>query len=210
MPEPEQARGSTWPVWATERVEVTDYDPAWADRGIRERHLLEELLAPWLTGVVEHVGSTAVPGLAAKPIIDLQAPVGTLDVAEAIVPVVAPHGWHYVPPELDERSYRRFFVKVGDDRRIAHLHVMTADGARWHQQLAFRDALRADPALVRAYAGFKVELADRHHDDREAYTAGKQCFVQDVLARIGPEGSRSQVGRWSFVLFGAPFDDPDR
>jgi GrpB-like predicted nucleotidyltransferase (UPF0157 family) len=142
MPEPEQARGSTWPLWATERVEVTDCDPAWADRGIRERHLLEELLAPWLTGVVEHVGSTAVPGLAAKPIIDLQAPVGTLDVAEAIVPVVAPHGWHYVPPELD----------------------------------------------------LKVELADRHHADREAYTAGKQCFVQDVLSRIGREGSRSQVG----------------
>jgi GrpB-like predicted nucleotidyltransferase (UPF0157 family) len=181
MPEPDRVHRTAWPVWATERVEVVDHDLDWADRGPRERDLLQELLAPWLTAAVEHVGSTAVPGLAAKPIIDLQAQVATLDVADELVPVVAPHGWHYVPPELDGSPYRRFFVKVRDDRRVAHLHVMTADG-RWHQQLAFRDALRADPALVRAYARLKVELADRHHDDREAYTARKGRFVREVLS----------------------------
>lgn len=185
MPEPDRVQRTAWPVWATERVEVVDHDPDWADRGLRERDLLQELLAPWLTATVGHVGSTAVPGLAAKPIIDLQAQVATLDVADELVPVVAPHGWHYVPPELDGSPYRRFFVKVRDDRRVAHLHVMTADG-RWHQQLAFRDALRADPALVRAYARLKVELADRHHDDREAYTAGKGRFVREVLSHMRP------------------------
>jgi GrpB-like predicted nucleotidyltransferase (UPF0157 family) len=186
MPEADDAPSTTWPAWATEGVEVVDHDPAWADRGLQERDLLQELLAPWLTGAVEHVGSTAVPGLPAKPIIDLQAPVVTLDVADEIVPLVAPHGWQYVPPELDRRPHRRFFVRVSDDRRVAHLHVMTADSERWHQQLAFRDALRAEPALVRAYARLKAELADRHHDDREAYTAGKQRFVQEVLSRIRP------------------------
>jgi GrpB-like predicted nucleotidyltransferase (UPF0157 family) len=181
VPEPDRLQRAAWPVWATERVEVVDHDPAWVGRGIQERVLLQELLAPWLTGAVEHVGSTAVPGLAAKPIIDLQAQFATLDDADEIVPLVAPHGWHYVPPELDRGPHRRFFVKVRDDRRVAHLHVMTADG-RWHQQLAFRDALRADPVLVRAYARLKVELADRHHDDREAYTAGKERFVREVLS----------------------------
>jgi len=176
---------TTWPVWATELVEVVDHDPAWVGRGLRERDVLQGLLAPWLTGAVEHVGSTAVPGLAAKPIIDLQAQVATLDVADEIVPVVAPHGWHYVPPELDRRPHQRFFVKVRDDRRVAHLHVMTAD-SRWHQKLAFRDALRADPALVRAYARLKVGLAERHHHDQEAYTAGKERFVQEVLSHIRP------------------------
>jgi GrpB-like predicted nucleotidyltransferase (UPF0157 family) len=181
----DRVRRAVWPVWATEQVELVDHDPAWAGRGLQERDVLQKLLALWLTGAVEHVGSTAVPGLAAKPIIDLQARVAALDVADEIVPVAAPHGWRYIPPELDQHPDRRFFAKVRDDRRIAHLHVLTADG-RWHQQLAFRDALRADPALVCAYARLKVELADRHRDDREAYTAGKEHFVQEVLSRARP------------------------
>ncbi|SIJ33231.1 Uncharacterised protein family (UPF0157) [Mycobacteroides abscessus subsp. bolletii] len=60
-----------WPSWATESVEVVDYDPRWAVRGVQERDLLQSLLAPWRTDDVEHIGSTAVPGLAAKPILDL-------------------------------------------------------------------------------------------------------------------------------------------
>ncbi|GAA3042489.1 hypothetical protein GCM10010464_03040 [Pseudonocardia yunnanensis] len=89
MPEPDRVQRAAWPVWATERVEVVDHDPAWAGRGLRERDFLQELLAPWLTAAVEHVGSTSVPGLAAKPIIDLQAQVATLDVADEIVPLAA-------------------------------------------------------------------------------------------------------------------------
>jgi GrpB-like predicted nucleotidyltransferase (UPF0157 family) len=81
--EPQDRR--TWPAWATERVKVVDYDPSWAARGAQERQFLQELLAPWLHGHVEHVGSTAVPGLAAKPILDLQAPVQDLAAAEQVV-----------------------------------------------------------------------------------------------------------------------------
>lgn len=120
-----------------------------------------------------------------RPIIDLQAPVDDLGAANAITDVLAPHNWHYVPPELDQRPYRRFFVKVLDDRRIAHLHLMTTGSSRCLQQLAFRNVLRADPALVDAYAQLKVRLANNHPDDREAYTAGKRQFVQDVLERHG-------------------------
>jgi GrpB-like predicted nucleotidyltransferase (UPF0157 family) len=173
----------TWPTWATERVEVVGYDPSWATRGAQERQFLQELLAPWLHGHVEHVGSTAIPGLAAKPILDLQAPVQDLAVAEQIAPALAPHDWHYVHPDLDQRPYRRFFVKVVDGCRAAHLHLMTASSPRWRQQLAFRDALRARPELVRAYAQLKHDLAARHPDDREAYTAGKRLFVDEVLAQ---------------------------
>jgi GrpB-like predicted nucleotidyltransferase (UPF0157 family) len=174
---------STWPAWATERVKVVDYDPSWAARGAHERQLLQEHLAPWLHGHVEHVGSTAIPGLAAKPILDLQAPVQDLAVAEQIAPLLATHHWHYVHPDLDQRPYRRFFVKVIDGRRAAHLHLLPADSPRWHQQLAFRDALRTHPELVRAYAQLKDDLAARYPDDREAYTVGKQQFVDEVLTR---------------------------
>lgn len=95
-----------WPGWATEPVEIVEYDPHWVERGNQERDQLHELLAPWLSGHIEHVGSTAVPGLVAKPIIDLQAPVRALATAEAVAAVLAPHRWHYVPPELDHRPDR--------------------------------------------------------------------------------------------------------
>ena len=109
----------------------------WAGQGIADRDLRQPLLQTWLIGDIEHVGSTSIPGLAAKPIIDLRAPVDDLGVANVMAPVIAPHHRHNVPPELDQRPYRRFFVKVLDDHRVAHLHLMTTGSSRWHQQLAF-------------------------------------------------------------------------
>jgi GrpB-like predicted nucleotidyltransferase (UPF0157 family) len=76
------------PPWAIESVVVVDHDPAWARPGILERDLLQPLVQTWLTGDIEHVGSTAVPGLAAKPIIDLQIPVGDLGVVDQIAQVM--------------------------------------------------------------------------------------------------------------------------
>jgi GrpB-like predicted nucleotidyltransferase (UPF0157 family) len=172
-----------WPAWAIEPVHVVGADPGWALRGERERDRLELLLAPWLVARIEHVGSTAVPDLPAKPIIDLQAAVAELRDPE-IVAALAPHSWIYVDPELDQRPWRRFFVKVTDDRRRAHLHVMTANCPRWHQQLAFRDALRAHPDWAADYAALKRVLAVEHADDREAYTAAKTEFIDGVLDRL--------------------------
>ena len=175
----------SWPRWATEAVSLVGYDPKWAQRGQREREHLHELLKPWLAGRIEHVSSTAVPGLAAKPIIDLQAPVPELAVAELIAGVLSAHDWHYVPPELEQRPYRRFFIKVKSGHRAAHLHLLLPDSARWEQQLTFRDTLRTRPDLAHAYGQLKTDLAQRHREDREAYTAGKHRFIQDVLAGRG-------------------------
>lgn len=176
------------PPWAAEPVLLVAADPQWAARGADECHRLEALLATYLVDRVEHVGSTAVPGLDAKPIIDLQAPVRTLLHAKSIAAALNPHAWHYVDPTLDQRPWRRFFVKVFNGRRIAHLHVMTINCPRWLEQLAFRDALRADPALTSQYAQLKRELATTHHDDREAYAMAKTAFVQSVVGshRAGP------------------------
>ena len=174
-----------WPAWATESVELVESDPAWAARGEQECEHLDSLLAAWLVAPVEHVGSTAVPGLAAKPVIDLQAAVTDLAEAERISAALAPHAWHGVDPELDRRPWRRFFVKVTGGRRAAHLHVMTMESPRWHQQIAFRDALRSNPNLRADYASLKRALAAEHVDDREAYTAAKGDFVRAVL-RLSP------------------------
>ncbi len=170
-----------WPAWATEKVEVGPPDACWQQRGEHERRLLDVTLAPWLVAPVEHVGSTAVPGLAAKPILDLQAAVADLECTPDLAVALGPASWHHVPTDLDGRPWRRFFVKVIGGHRAAHLHVMRTDSARWNEQLAFRDALRADPALVKRYAALKRDLADRHRDDREAYTDAKETFVRAVL-----------------------------
>lgn len=169
--------------WATEPVLLADADPAWALRGEQERDRLEALLGPWVIAHIGHVGSTAIPGLAAKPIIALQALVTDLDDPEPLAAVLQPHGWYYVDPELDQRPWRRFFVKVADGRRSAHLHVMTPDSSRWYQQLIFRDALRANPVLVAEYAALKQALASEHADAREAYSIAKADFVESVLDR---------------------------
>ena len=170
------------PGWADEAISVVDANPEWQSQGERLRHTVEILLAPWLTARIEHVGSTAVPDLPAKPIIDLQAAVAELDEADSMAAALGPHDWHYVAPHLDQRPWRRLFVKVADGRRIAHLHVMTAGTPRWHQQIAFRDALRADSTLTADYAALKHALAQRHSDDREAYSAAKGSFIQAVLS----------------------------
>jgi GrpB-like predicted nucleotidyltransferase (UPF0157 family) len=86
-----------------------------------------------------------------------------------------------VPPEIDRRPWRRFFVRVVDGRRVMHLHVMTLECPRWREQVIFRDALRADEKLVERYAALKRTLAAQHADDREAYSAAKSDFVRAVL-----------------------------
>ena len=176
-----------WPEWATERVQVQPPHEGWQRRAARQCQQLDAALAPWLVAPVEHVGSTAVPDLAAKPIIDVQAAVVDLGCAEAVARVLAPAGWHLVPADLDGRPWRRFLVQVVDEHRVAHLHLLPAGSPRWTEQLAFRDALRADPALVHRYAQLKRTLAAEHANDREAYTAGKADFVRSVLQRSSPD-----------------------
>lgn len=169
------------PPWATEKVEVCPPDLGWRERGRMECLSLEAALDAWIVASIEHIGSTAVPNLCAKPILDFQAAVTNLDCAADIATVLAPAGWHYVPSELDARTWRRFLVKVAQGQRVAHLHVMLFSNARWLQQLSFRDALRADPDLVQRYAALKAALALQHVDNREAYTAGKADFIAAVL-----------------------------
>jgi GrpB-like predicted nucleotidyltransferase (UPF0157 family) len=178
-PEPDPG---DWPAWATEPVVIVDYDQGWALQAAQERQRLLTLLRPWLADDIHHVGSTAIPGLPAKPIIDLMAGVGSLDDAPAMARVLAPHDWHLVPPELDARPWRRLLVKVVAGRRVAHLHLLNPGTTRWAEQLRFRDRLCARPALAAEYGELKRRLAQEHTDDREAYSGGKAAFVRRVLA----------------------------
>lgn len=172
------------PAWATEDIHVVGYDPAWADRAAVFAGEIRGLLAGWLTGPIIHVGSTAVPRLPAKPIIDLQATAPDPATATAARgEAMAAASWFVVPSELDQRPWRWFVVRADATgrHRLAHLHLMQPGEPRWDQQLVFRDRLRTDPALLQEYAHLKATAAHQHRHDREAYTQAKYAFVRRIL-----------------------------
>lgn len=184
-----QAPDPDWPRWASEPVELVAPDPTWLERGRRVGQSLEDALGELLVSPVEHVGSTAIAGLPAKPILDLLAEVSELAVADRVAGLLEPRGWHYVPPELDGRPHERFFVQVADGHRAAHLHLMRAGSPQREDLLRFRDLLRGDRQLAADYAALKARLAAAHRDDRERYTAAKGDFVTAALRGQHPPGA---------------------
>jgi GrpB-like predicted nucleotidyltransferase (UPF0157 family) len=162
-------------------IVVATYDPDWVAQFERERAALERALARWLCTPVEHIGSTSIPGLAAKPILDMIAGVTSLDDAKAAIGPLTALG--YVHAEHRPRAL--WFYRPAEGERTHHLHLTEPGSDIWRERLAFRDAVRADPRLVDEYQALKQQLATEHPDDVGAYTAGKRTFVGSVLAGAG-------------------------
>ncbi len=175
----------TRPAWADEPVRVTDPDPALLLEADRLRRETDTLLRGHLARPVEHVGSTAIPGLASKPTVDLLAPVHDLDAADDAAPLLAAAGWELVPVELDERPWRRFHVLPDGPNRRAHLYLVAHDHPRANDLVTFRDHLRRDRRTAAAYGALKSRLAREHVLDREAYTRAKMSFIDEVLHGLG-------------------------
>ena len=168
------------PDWQDEPVTVVAYDPAWPDRFLAEAAALESAIGPWVTGGIHHVGSTAVPGLKAKPVIDILVGVASLGDAEPCIELLAPLDYVHAPYRSDVMHW---FCKPGPARRTHHLHLVPTGSARYVEELAFRDHLRAHPVDARAYERLKQELATRFRGDREGYTEGKADFVRALTDR---------------------------
>ena len=158
-------------------VRVVAYDPDWPRQFERERAVLEQLLEPWLDDGVHHIGSTSVPGLAAKPLIDMMAGVRELDAARAAFEPLLEHGYVHEP---HRPGIAHHFAKPHYS-----LHLTEPGSDLWRERLAFRDALRRDRALADEYAALKLQLACEHAADPAAYVAGKREFVGGVLADAG-------------------------
>ncbi len=159
-------------------------DTAWPAQFEALRDGLLAAFAP-ASVVIEHVGSTAVRGLAAKPVIDMMLGAASLAAIEARIPALAAAGYEYVARHEATLPERRYFTRPAGTLPAVHLHAVVADGTFWRRHLAFRDALRADPALAARYGRLKRELADRFAHDRAAYTAAKAPFIAAVLADAG-------------------------
>jgi GrpB-like predicted nucleotidyltransferase (UPF0157 family) len=167
-----------------EPVSLVDHDPAWALRFDEQRSQLSVLLAPWLAAPIEHVGSTSVAGLRAKPIVDLLAPVASLGAAQAAISVLEEAGWLFWPGDPN-RHYRLWFLRPRPDARTHHLQIIAQSDPAARALIVFRDALRDEPLLRERYAVLKDRLAEQHRTDREAYTNAKADFVRAVLQAMG-------------------------
>jgi GrpB-like predicted nucleotidyltransferase (UPF0157 family) len=158
-------------------VLLTDHDPRWAVLYAEEAARLAKVLGPAALSM-DHYGSTAIPGIKAKPIIDILIGVRRLDDALAHIDAMAAAGYEYAP-DAGIPDHHIF----GKGRERTHIvHFVEHGGERWKQALRFRDRLRAQPEAAKAYERLKIELASRHPDDRAAYTEGKTDFVERLQA----------------------------
>ncbi len=129
-------------------VEIVSYDSSWPQRFEQEATLLRDVLQPWLAGPIEHIGSTAVPGLAAKPVVDIMAGVESLDASRPAIAALERAGYCYAPYRADTEHW---FCKPSPQFRTHHLHLMAMGSDRWMAAIAFRDYLRAHPEIAAEY-----------------------------------------------------------
>ncbi len=162
-------------------VVVVPYDEAWPSLFEEERARIERAIGPWVEEI-EHVGSTAVPGLAAKPVIDIMVGVKSLDDTPIFVKRLEAIGYEYVPELERQMPQRRYFRKLRQGRRTHQIHLVErSDAAFWDRHVLFRDYLRAHPEVAEGYARLKYEVSERFREERVAYTDAKTGFIAEVV-----------------------------
>jgi GrpB-like predicted nucleotidyltransferase (UPF0157 family) len=161
-------------------MRVVAYDPTWPARFEAERGVLEEAIGDWVVAGIHHVGSTAVPGLAARPVIDIVVGVCELASSRGCFEPLAKIGSLYAPYRAGEMHW---FVSPPPTRRTHRLHLVPHASRRYRDELAFCDYLRTHPDAAAEHAALKRRLASRFEHDREAYTDAKAAFIHVVVDR---------------------------
>jgi GrpB-like predicted nucleotidyltransferase (UPF0157 family) len=164
-------------------IAIADYDPRWAAMYADESARVQNAAGEWLLNI-EHVGSTSVPGLAAKPIVDMMPGLRSLDDAPQIVSAMEGLGYQYIPDYEDELPERRYFVRPPGrgyrHKRLFHVHAVETTSAFWRRHLAFRDYLRTHAETADEYAALKRRLAAEYGSDRVGYTEAKTEFITRI------------------------------
>jgi GrpB-like predicted nucleotidyltransferase (UPF0157 family) len=163
-------------------VEIAEYEPEWPRLFEREAERLRWVLGGVALGI-EHVGSTAVPGLAAKPVVDIQVSVASFEPQAAYGRGLERLGYVFRPdpPGDPDALHHRFYRNPEGRPRRVHIHVCEA-GGRWERDhLLFRDYLAANPDVAARYEDLKRELAARHGSERGEYTRAKSPFITETL-----------------------------
>ena len=172
---------------------VASYQNDWPNKFASERLALEAIF-PEHRFQIEHVGSTAVAGLSAKPIIDIMIGASSLSEIDERIDSMTALGYEYMPHHEQAIPLRRFLAKPRIRPRAFHVHAVTVNGSFWNDHLTFRDALRSDLRLANDYAALKSQLAQQFGEDREAYTDAKGSFIRAAIAAARISNTRAWFG----------------
>ncbi len=165
--------------WQNEPVRLVPHDPTWAALFDVEARALAAVIGPWITGGIHHIGSTAISGLDAKPIIDIAAGVDSLEASRPCIERLGQLRYLYSPYR---EEVMHWFCKPDPSHRTHHLHLIPTGSPGFDDEIAFRDYLRAHPDVASEYGELKQRLAAEHANDRDAYTRAKTNFVESVTA----------------------------
>jgi len=158
------------------KVRVVPYDPAWPGKYAAEARRLRSAIGPLIEDI-QHIGSTAIPGMAAKPIIDIAVAVTDVAVVKSLVPPLEAIGYEYRGLLLGIKGHH--FFRKGDPREY-FLHAFERGSAFWARRIAFRDYLIDHAAVAEEYRQLKMRLGEQYADDRASYTAEKKAFIERV------------------------------
>jgi GrpB-like predicted nucleotidyltransferase (UPF0157 family) len=158
-------------------ITLTNHNPTWEQAYHIEAAQLFHIFAPRLR-CIHHIGSTAIEGIKAKPVIDLLVEVDDIRAVDAYQ--ISMQGFGYLSKGEYGIPGRRFFIKGDDEHRTHHIHVFQAGHPEIARHLEFRDYLQAHPDDAQAYGNLKEELASKFPHDVGAYTNGKTAFIKDI------------------------------
>ncbi len=162
-------------------VKVVPYNPNWQAEFATEKQNLLRAIGDYVSGL-EHIGSTSVPGLAAKPIIDMIAAVDNLSVYKQLIDSLAKLGYEFMPERVFKD--RIFFPKGLRENRTHHLNLVIKGSKGWIEPILFRDYLINNQAAQTKYQNRKIQLAKQYPDDRVAYTKAKEQVISEILKKI--------------------------
>jgi GrpB-like predicted nucleotidyltransferase (UPF0157 family) len=163
-----------------EPILLVAYDSSWPDKFEKEKELLEGRIGKFVIGGIHHFGSTAIPGLSAKPIIDIMVGVASLEASKPAIELLAALDYQYSPYKTDEKHW---FCKPAPSKRTHHLHLIAVSHPEFKAKLAFRDYLRTHQKERDAYERLKILLAKKFKNDREAYTSAKSDFIKSIVSK---------------------------
>lgn len=168
-----------------DKVALVPYDPIWPERFEDEKVHLLACLPDGMITRIEHYGSTSIPGMTAKPIVDMLVEVPDIEATRRVVaPILEEQAYDFFWRPLGENDgpphYPWFIKRDGSGNRTHHIHMVEADSSLW-EGLIFRDYLRDNPDQAAAYLRLKQSLAEKFPDDRIAYTVGKTDFIRKTL-----------------------------
>lgn len=160
-------------------VKLLPHNPKWADLFETEKKILLKAL-DGLVVDIQHIGSTSIPGIPAKPIIDISIGIKSMRNSKSFIKIFEDLGYEY-RPEFGGPNIQLLFVKGPEEKRTHYIHLMKYNGSIWKNDLAFRDFLRGNKARAKEYAKLKEELAKKFVDDRTSYTSSKGNFIHETI-----------------------------